>query len=47
MSETIKQHGEYVCPEWNNQSALPDEENNCSLCGAEMVPGYPEQEGND
>lgn len=41
------EHGQWVCPNYNNASALPDENDNCSLCGAVMVAGYPEQEGND
>lgn len=45
--EATKEHGEWVCPNYNNASALPDADGNCSLCGAVMVEGYPEQLGND
>jgi hypothetical protein len=42
-------HGQFICPNYNNASALPatDNDDNCSLCNALMVGGYPEQEGND
>lgn len=46
-AKTTGEHGQWVCPLTDNASALPDEDNNCSLCGLRMVAGYPERKGND
>lgn len=43
----LLEHGQWVCPNYGNRSALPNEEGNCSLCDAVMVGGYPEKEAND
>ncbi len=32
----MKTHGDITCPKFNDE-ALPDEDGDCSLCGAELI----------
>ena len=47
LNPEVSEHGEWVCSNYSNQSVLPDEDNSCSLCGAKLISGYPEEKGND